>query len=172
MKLSVAVLALALAFLAGPAKSQQASEKTSAKSSEGFDRLKTLVGEWTSVDEEGKAFSSTFRLVSNGTALEETFQTAKDNQMVTLYTPDGNRVALTHYCSAGNQPRMESPAITGTTDEFVFAFTGATNLASPEDSHMHRLVLQIDDADHFSETWTNRAKGHDTKQTFDFVRKK
>jgi hypothetical protein len=161
-----------LAFAVVPANSQQAMEKTPAKSSEGFDRLKTLLGEWTSVDADGTPLTSTFRLVSNGTALEETFQSAKDNQMVTLYTPDGNRVALTHYCSLGNQPRMESPAITGATDEFVFAFTGATNLASSEDSHMHRMVLQIDDADHFSETWTNRAKGHDTKQVFDFVRKK
>jgi hypothetical protein len=92
--------------------------------------------------------------------------------MVTLYTADGNRVALTHYCSMGNQPRMESPAVNATPDEFVFAFTGATNLASPEDMHMHRMVLQIDDADHFSETWTMRGKGHDTKTTFNFTRKK
>jgi hypothetical protein len=167
MKISTATLAIALVLSAGPARSQ-----APVKSSEGFDRLKTLVGVWESVDADGKTFTSTFRLVSNGTALEETFQTPKDDQMVTLYTPDGNRVALTHYCSAGNQPRMESPVITGATEEFVFAFTGATNLASPEDSHMHRMVLQIEDADHFSETWTNRAKGHDTKQVFDFVRKK
>jgi hypothetical protein len=37
---------------------------------------------------------------------------------------------------------------------------------------MHRLVLQIDDADHFSETWTFREKKGDTKRTFNFVRKK
>ena|SRR5277367_2828811 len=142
------------------------------KPSGGFDRLKTLVGNWEAAAEDGKPFTSSFRLVSNDTALEETFQTAQDNQMVTLYTPDGNRVALTHYCSVGNQPRMESPAVTAASDEFVFAFTGATNLASPEDVHMHRMVLQIDDADHFSETWTMRAKGQDIKQTFNFTRKK
>jgi hypothetical protein len=142
------------------------------KSPGGFDRLKTLVGNWEAAGDDGKPFTSSFRLVSNDTALEETFQNSKDNQMVTLYTPDGSRVALTHYCSAGNQPRMESPAVTATSDEFVFAFTGATNLASPEDMHMHRMVLQIDDADHFSETWTMRAKGQDIKQTFSFTRKK
>jgi hypothetical protein len=142
------------------------------KTADGFDRLKTLVGEWGAAGEDGKPFTSSFRLVSNGTALEETFQTDKDNQMVTLYVPDGNRVALTHYCSMGNQPRMESPVVTATSDEFVFAFTGATNLASPEVMHMHRMVLQIDNPDHFSETWTMRAKGKDTKDTFNFVRKK
>jgi hypothetical protein len=172
MKIPLATLAVTLAFFAVAPARAQAPEKTPAKSNEGFDRLKTLVGEWTAVDENGKPFSSTFRLVSNGTALEETFQTAQEDQMVTLYSPDGSRVALTHYCSVGNQPRMETPAIAGATDEFVFSFTGATNLASPDDSHMHRLVLQIDDADHISETWTFRAQGKDGKRTFNFVRKK
>jgi hypothetical protein len=146
--------------------------QTETKLAGGFDRLKSLVGEWQTTDENGKPVTSGFRLVSNDTALEETFQSDKDNQMVTLYTPDGSRVALTHYCSKGNQPRMETPAVAATSDEFVFAFTGATNLASPEDTHLHRLVLQIDDADHFTETWTIREKGHDTKRIFNFTRKK
>ena len=111
-------------------------------------------------------------VVSNGTALEETFQSENDNQMVTMYTPDGSRVALTHYCSKGNQPKMETPAETATTDEFAFGFTGAANLASPEDAHLHRLVLQIVDAEHFTETWTIHEKGRDTKKTFHFTRKK
>jgi flagellin-like protein len=138
----------------------------------GFDRLKILVGDWVATGEDGKPFTNNIRLVSNGTALEETFQTDQDNQMVTLYSADGSRVALTHYCSMGNQPRMESPVVAGTTDEFVFSFTGATNLPTPDASHMHRLALQIDDADHFSETWTFRQKNGDTKRTFNFVRKK
>jgi hypothetical protein len=138
----------------------------------GFDKLKTLVGEWQATGEDGKPVTSSFRLVSNDTALEETFQSDKDHQMVTLYTPDESRVAMTHYCSMGNQPRLETPAVSAASDEFVFAFTGATNLASLEDQHMHGMVVQIDDADHFSETWTLRAKGRDTKQKFNFTRKK
>jgi hypothetical protein len=143
-----------------------------AKPAGGFDRLKTLVGDWQATGEDGKPFTSSFRLVSNDMALEETFQSEKDHQMVTLYTPDGSRVALTHYCSMGNQPRMETPVVSATSDVFVFAFTGATNLASPEDMHMHRMVVQIEDADHFIETWTLREKGRGTKKTFNFVRKK
>jgi hypothetical protein len=138
----------------------------------GFDRLKSLVGDWQATGEDGKPVTSSFRLVSNDTALEETLQSATDHQMVTLYTPDENRVALTHYCSMGNQPRLETPVVSAAADEFVFAFTGATNLSSPEEKHMHRMVILIDDADHFSETWTLRAKGQDIKQTFNFTRKK
>ena len=146
--------------------------QTPNKPAGGFDRLRILVGEWQGTDESGKPVMSTFRVVSNGTALEETFQSENDNQMVTMYTPDGSRVALTHYCSKGNQPKMETPAETATTDEFAFGFTGAANLASPEDAHLHRLVLQIVDAEHFTETWTIHEKGRDTKKTFHFTRKK
>ena len=168
MKIKFAMLVAATIFLSlGKLHAQ-----TTVKPAGGFDRLKTLVGEWQATGESSQPATSTFRLVSNDTALEETFQSDKDHQMVTMYTPDGSRVALTHYCSKGNQPRMETPAVTASTDEFVFAFTGATNLASPEDAHLHRLVLQVDDADHFTETWTIREKGHDTKMTFDFTRKK
>jgi hypothetical protein len=149
-----------------------ANAHSQGKSAGGFDRLKTLVGDWEATEDNGKPVTSSFRLVSNDTALEETFQSEKDHQMVTLYIPQGSRVALTHYCSMGNQPRMETPAVSAASDEFVFAFTGATNLASPEDTHLHRMVLQLEDADHFIETWTLRGKGHDTKKTFNFVRKK
>jgi hypothetical protein len=80
--------------------------------------------------------------------------------MITMYSANGSRVALTHYCSMGNQPRMETPAVAGATDEFVFSFTGATNLPTLDASH------------HFSETWTFREKKGDNKRTFNFVRKK
>jgi hypothetical protein len=167
MKRKFALLAATILLSLGILHAQ-----TQTKPAGGFDRLKALVGEWQATDENGKPVTSNFRLVSNDTALEETFQSDKDNQMVTLYTADGSRVALTHYCSKGNQPRMETPVVPASSDEFVFAFTGATNLASPEDTHLHRLVLQVDDADHFTETWTIREKGRDTKMTFNFARKK
>jgi hypothetical protein len=164
---AVATVMLFLTISAAPAHKPSA-----AKPTDGFDRLKILAGSWIADGEDGKPFSSSIRLVSNDTALEETFETAKEHQMITVYSADGDRVALTHYCSIGNQPRMETPAANSVTDEFVFSFTGATNLPAPDAPHMHRLVLQIDDADHFSETWTFREKLGDTKRTFNFVRKK
>jgi hypothetical protein len=160
-----AVAGLALGFFAGQAGSQ-------AKPASGFERLTTLVGEWNVAPEGGKAFTSTIRFVSNSTALEETFDGEKHIQMVTLYTADGDRVALTHFCSMGNQPRMETAAVTHDSNEFAFAFTGATNLASTGDMHMHQMTLKIEDSDHFSETWTMHANGKEQTETFHFTRKK
>ena len=161
--------AVVIALLVGPVAGRT---QAPAKATDGFDRLKILVGDWEATGEDGKPFTSNIRLVSNNTALQETFQTPHDDQMITMYSSNGSRVALTHYCSMGNQPRMESPVVNGATDEFVFSFTGGSNLPTPDSAHMHRLVLQIDDADHFSETWTFREKTGDNKRTFNFVRKK
>ena len=143
-----------------------------AAAANAFVRLKTLVGGWAGTDSAGKPVEDTIRLVSNNTALEETFQTDTDNQMVTMYTPDGNRLALTHYCSKGNQPHLETPALTMSSNEFRFAFTGAANLASNDDMHMHGMTLKIEDSDHFTETWTLMAHGKEQTKAFHLTRKK
>jgi len=143
-----------------------------AKPASGFEQFKTLVGEWLAKSPKGEPFTTTIRLVSNATALEETFQNSEDNQMVTLYHPDGNRVAMTHYCSAGNQPRMETAATTADQKEFDFSFQGITNLPSPKSGHMHHLVIKIADRDHFSEEWTWRENGKEQTHGFEFTRKK
>jgi hypothetical protein len=149
-----------------------AQVKPQAKPAGGFEQLKKLVGEWEAKSPKGPPFTTTIRLVSNGTALEETFQNSEDNQMVTLYYPDGNRVAVTHYCSAGNQPRMETAATTADQKKFDFSFLGITNLSSPQSGHIHHLVISIVDHDHFSEDWTWRENGKEQVHSFEFMRKK
>jgi hypothetical protein len=143
-----------------------------AKTGGAFDQLKALAGTWEGSSGDGQKFTATIRTVSNGTAVEETSNSATSSEMITLYTPDGNKVALTHYCSMGNQPRMETSAVEAGAKQFDFAYMGATNLASESDAHMHHAVLQITDNDHFSETWTMLANGKEISETFRFVRKK
>jgi len=161
--LAVAILGLSM----GMAK---AGDQT--KTGTGFDRLKTLAGDWEGKQADGTTFSMSMRLVSNQTALEETINGPHDNQMVTLYTADGDRIAMTHYCSMGNQPRMETPAVNGETSVFAFDFTGATNLAHPTDLHMHQLTTRIIDADHISETWTALNGDKSMAYMFEYTRKK
>jgi hypothetical protein len=157
--------AVAVGLLAARARSQ-------VKPASGFDRLKTLAGTWEAAGPQGRTLTNTIRLVSNGSALEETSQSSEHDQMVTLYTADGDRLALTHYCTAGNQPRMETPAITSEPKEFDFSFTGITNLMNPNAGHMHHLVIQIADQDHFTEQWTWRENGKDLIHTIHFTRSK
>ena len=68
-----------------------------------FKQLKTLVGEWESPTDKSKI---TFELTGAGTTLIEKYSSEKHVTMHSMYHLDGDRLVMTHYCMAGNQPRM------------------------------------------------------------------
>jgi hypothetical protein len=138
-------------------------------SSAAFDSLKGLAGQWQLEDPSGKQQITTWKVVSGGSAVMESLQ---EESMVTLYHVDKGRLMLTHYCAAQNQPRM-----LGTVSEdgktFTFDFLDATNMASPNDGHMRKMVLTIQDKDHFTEQWIFSKDGKDDEHgVFQFTRKK
>src|SRR5687767_712785 len=65
-----------------------------------FEKLKSLVGEWQGKSPEGVEASLTYQLISGGTAVMETLKPANEPGMVTIYHLNGDRVMMTHYCSA------------------------------------------------------------------------
>src|SRR5574341_2226177 len=79
--------------------------------SPGFDQLKPLVGEWTGQTSSGKASRVSYQIVSGGTALMERLQTGEEPEMVSVYSPDGDKLAMTHFCSVGNQPQLRTGAV-------------------------------------------------------------
>ncbi len=137
----------------------------------GFEKMKSLVGEWEGLTEEGEV-SISYRLVSDGTALMETLVHAGESEMVTIYTADGDRVALTHYCNENNQPRMQSGPISASPEELAYSFVGGTNMASPATPHMHNLVVSFEGGDEFTQRWTWRDQEKEVTTTFHFKRKK
>src|SRR4051812_33290566 len=140
----------------------------------GWEKLKTLAGTWqgTTAEHPG-AVTVTFKLVSNGSSLMETMDVpAHSEEMITMYAPDGpsGRIVATHYCSAGNQPRMAAPGLDGS--RLDFRFLDATNVLDPNGELMRSLVIRFQDADHFEQLWTSRAEGKDHTGTFAYTRKK
>ena len=148
-----------------------------AAANPGFEKMKSLVGEWEGTANEGgqkMPISASYRLVSNGTALEETLRSGHDTDMITMYVADGNRLAMTHYCSMGNQPRMRAAVPAGNVDKLEFRYVDATNLSAADPSHgvMRGLVVTFKDPDHFSQTWTHRTGDKDQTGVFEYERKK
>jgi hypothetical protein len=92
-------------------------------------------------------------------------------EMITVYTPDGDRLAMTHFCSSGNQPQMQTGPITGDANPLSFEFVRATNLASPAAGHMHHLTVTLLDPDHLTQEWTWQEGGKAQPQLFRFTRK-
>jgi hypothetical protein len=134
-----------------------------------FDRLKLLSGTWQGTASEGKAVEVTFRDISGGSALISEIHAKDHPDMVSMIHFDGaNKLLMTHYCSAGNQPRMlATTSADGKT--ITFKFVDGTNL-STEMGHMQSLVVTIPDANHHTEEWTYAKQGQEMKQFFDLHR--
>jgi hypothetical protein len=117
-----------------------------------FEQLKALAGSWEgSLD--GQPIHVTLRVTSMGNALmHEMSRGASPEDPITLFNLDGERLLLTHYCDAGNQPRM---AATTSPDgkTIVFNFVEATNLLSSQVGHMQRVTFTFIDSDHHTEKW-------------------
>jgi hypothetical protein len=140
----LAAVQLAVVQAAGP-KSENAPGPAA------YARLKTLAGEWEADTGMGKAHLS-YELIAGGTSLVERETGEKTPAMETVYYLDGDRLLLTHYCMAGNQPRMQARAFNPETGEVAFEFLDATNL-KPGGGHMHNVKIRLVDNDHFSAEW-------------------
>ena len=152
-----------LVLIATAAFAQTAAQKS-------FDQLKSLTGSWEGKNAQGKPLSVSFRDTAGGSALMSEIRGHGPEDMISMFHLDGpNRLLLTHYCGAGNQPRMTASASPdGKT--ITFDFLDATNLASPEAGHMQRVVFTVLDANHHTEDWTFVAAGKEMKEVFDLKR--
>jgi hypothetical protein len=154
----VFILIAATAFAADAATPQSDAQKS-------FDKMKTLAGSWeghvTTVPQapeiDGKLTQVSLRATSMGNALmhEMTMGGRPDDPITMLYL-DGDRLLLTHYCDAGNRPRMTGKmSPDGKTVEFDFLDVAG----STEHGHMHHAVFTIIDANHHTEDWTYMMPG-------------
>jgi hypothetical protein len=138
-----------------------------------YDRIKALAGEWEAQLAGFGKISDAIRLVSNGKAIEETIGTPADNE-VSLYTREGDRVLMTHYCALtpdGNQPRFKTRPVAADRSSFEFEFVDATNLPDNAARHMRLVTMTLIDRRHFTEKWTMVENGKDTILELKFARR-
>ena len=142
-------------------------------SQKSFDAMKSLVGNWEGQNSMGGPIQVSYRVTSGGSALLSEIQMemqGHSEDMITMIHLDGDRLLLTHYCEAGNQPRMTANASPdGKT--ITFDFLDATNLSSPEAGHMHRVVFTFVDANHHTEDWRFLDHGKEMVEHFDLRKK-
>jgi hypothetical protein len=90
--------------------------------------------------------------------------------MVSMYHMDDNRLLMTHYCAAQNQPRMAAE-VSADGKTITFNFIDGTNLTSKHNAHMHSMVLTVVDQNHITEKWTFTGDGKEQTETFQLTRK-
>lgn len=125
-----------------------------------FDKMKTLAGTWeghvttmpSSPEMDGKLMHVSLRTTSMGNAMvHEMSGTGRPDDPITMLYLDSDRLLLTHYCDAGNRPRMVGKVSEdGKTVEFDFLDVAG----STQYGHMHHAKFTTIDANHHSEEWT------------------
>ena len=164
--LAVAALTLGLAGLAAAGPDDH--HKPVIKPNAAWEKLKGLVGDWEGKNKE----RITYKLVSAGTALVETIHMPGD-EMVSVYSPDADRVVMTHYCATGNQPRMGAPAGKGRLKKLTFAYIDATNLEGNDAHVMNGLSMTFKGPDTLVHEWASKTKAGKTETTvFELTRKR
>jgi hypothetical protein len=171
--LSFALLSLSAMAFAQSDAHQHAAQSDAPKSDaqKAFDKLKTLAGSWeakVTTDPpmkdmgNGETTQVSMRVTSRGNALVHEMGELKQNDPtkydhpVTMFYLDNDRLLLTHYCDAGNRPRMAARVSPdGKTVEFDFLDVAGNT----QYGNMYHAVFTFIDADHHTEDWTFKLKG-------------
>ena len=153
MKSLCSMLAVVLMSLSAAAFAQSDAQKS-------FDQLKNLAGSWDGVvktypptpEADGKHVQTTLRVTSMGNALVHEMRIeGRPDDPITMFYMNDDHLTLTHYCDAGNRPRMVAKASPeGKTVEFEFLDVAG----STQYGHMHHVLFTFIDANHHTEDWT------------------
>ena len=102
--------------------------------------------------------------------LMERHSSGNGADMISMYSAEGNRIVLTHYCSAGNQPTLESPVLPGGSKQLDFSFVRATGLKTPDDGHMVGMSMTFEAKDRLTQIWNYSDHGKKETDLFTFTR--
>ncbi|HXV63938.1 MAG TPA: hypothetical protein VEK15_24780 [Vicinamibacteria bacterium] len=104
-----------------------------------FERLKSLVGTWDVEGTEDRYV--VYSLTGGNETLVEEIRGV--GPMASFYHMDGQDLRVTHYCFAGNQPRLKAADYDDATGVLKFEFVDITNLSSPDAYHMRELQIRF-----------------------------
>lgn len=135
----------------------------SAEAKQAFTLLKTLAGRWQGPflnPETGKpvTMEASFHVTSRGNAIVHEMKGAGDaddpakyDHPVTMMYLDGANLILTHYCDAGNRPRMAA-RLSPDGKQIDFDFVDVAGPVSH--GHMQHVTITLVDSTHHLEEWT------------------
>jgi len=125
-----------------------------------FERIKASEGDFLGHSTKGWTETSHVQVIAGGSAvLVTSFDAHPAEHMVTMIHLDGDRLLLTHYCMAKNQPRLVATAYDEANGDATFEFLDGTGMKSRDTGHMDKVVMHFADSDHWSERWTWYANG-------------
>jgi hypothetical protein len=153
------------AFAQSSTHGHEGAAQAASLDARAFEKLKSLAGSWAGQitttpvfpPVNGNPVQFSMRVTSRGNALAHEFSVSGlPDHPLTMFYLDAGRLTLTHYCDAGNRPRMTGTVSPdGKTLEFEFVDLSGGN----ERGHMHRAVFTFIDENHHTEEWTYMMPG-------------
>jgi hypothetical protein len=158
-QIAAAIFASVLAFAPLSAQAVSLDAPAMVRTTEAFGALKRLQGDWR-IQSQGKTLSI---LMSYDLGSKDSIVTERFGRELSVFYQAGDRLMMTHFCNAGNQPRLQ---LAPSNDPKVldFELVDITNLTRPTDPHVHRIVYRLVD-DHtliLNIVWT-RPNGEETE---------
>jgi hypothetical protein len=132
-----------------------------------FERLKSLVGTWETVEKGSKRPGvATYTLTGGGKVLMEVM-----GGMATAYHLDRGTLVLTHFCGAGNQPRMRVKTIEHEGRHLVFEMYDITNHPNPDSYYTSALDVRFVEDGTVELAYRGMTAGRESGQTFQLVKR-
>lgn len=124
-----------------------------------FDRLKTLVGDWETTNPDGERVTVSYELVSGGRAVLERVIGREHGMsgMISIFHLDGDRLGVSHFCTAGNQPRFRAAQFAGDTVRFALV---PESLGKTSEGHIHEIEFRFGDGSNLETSWSWFENGH------------
>ena len=126
-----------------------------------------LPGTWRAQTAHGTRLDVSYKVVSNGSAILETYGVGGAHETVSVFYRDHGDLWLTHYCAQGNAPRLRASGA-GATD-VVLGFVDATNVMPSQGIMRERRLHMAPDSFDLTETYRN-ADGSPDVTTLHFTR--
>jgi hypothetical protein len=150
------VITLLLVIAVSPLQAAIGAEESQAL----FERIKSLAGAWEGKSTKGWVETENVQVIAGGSVVMMTsFDAHPKEHMATMIHLDGGRLLLTHYCMAGNQPRLIATSYDATSGTATFEFLDGTGMPTRDSGHMDKVIMKFGDGDHYQSQWTWYAKG-------------
>jgi len=176
MRKYLAAVLVSCVFVSAQAQHDQGGSTPASKANDTFNLIKALAGDWQgSYEWIGKnrkgPMNARYYLTGNGTAVVEDLIVDGNANMTTVYHLDGADLRATHYCAAGNQPRLKATSIDDNNKEVKFHMVDITNMPTPEAGHVRDLELRLTSASQITILFTFVGLGKESVERVELARK-
>jgi hypothetical protein len=114
-----------------------------------LERIAALAGDWSGTFQwsggrnASGALDARYEVTGNGSAVVEHLLMGGKPFMTSVYHLDGAELRMTHFCAAGNQPRLRAGDVNAAEGRADFQWIDITNVGPKNGGHVEEFSIRI-----------------------------